>query len=193
MCANSAIIDGESILKRAVCHQDKDVVAILYTKYYEHIKHFIASHIGSVADVEDLTQDVFTELCKAMAHYDGRGTIKGYLFGIATNVIRNYIRHQQKNIKTIHIDATEDTSICPNIRPDHNIAGTLPEQEMKIMIRELKTKLSPKVYEAVALRFFERLPPKEAAHRIGCSVEAFKKRLQRAARVLEQIIKQRSD
>gem|GEM_PF-1017274 len=178
------------ILRPVLSYQDKEDVANHYNKYYVHIKRYIASHISSAVDVEDLTQDVFAILCMAAVRKGGSGITRGYLFGIATNVIRNYIRHKRNSKKKMMpIDTIEEISSCSGITPNHNMAQMLFVQELEIMICELKTKLSPKVYKAVELNFFEGLTPEKAAQRIGCSVEAFKKRLQRGTRVLKQIIK----
>jgi DNA-directed RNA polymerase specialized sigma24 family protein len=89
----------------------------------------------------------------------------------------------------VSIDAIENASIYSSITSDQNTKEMLFEEELKSVILELKNKSSLGVYQAVALMFFERSTPEEAAHRLGCSIEALKKRLQRGTKVLEQIIK----
>lgn len=180
----------KAALRPVLCRQDKDIVVVLYTKYYADIKRYIGSHISSAVDVEDLTQDVFMAICAAADRNGGCRITKRYLFGVARNVIRNHIRRKRNSrIKTIPIEAIWDARIYSSTMPDQNMAGTLCEQELEAVMCEFQAKLSPAVYEAVALWFFERLSPEEAAYRIGCSVQAFKKRVQRAGRILEGIIK----
>lgn len=192
-CSRSPRIDERAILERAVCHRDRDAAAILYAKYFVHIKHYIASHIGPVPDVEDLAEEVFVQLCKRTAHYDGRGNVQAYLHGIARNVIRSYLRRQAHTIRTIPIDLIEQSGVLSKTEPYRGEGGVLSRREFKRMMQDLKVLLPPKTYEAVKVRLVEGLSAKEAARKLRCSPAAFRKRLQRAGRILRCKIRQKSD
>jgi len=86
---SSINIDEKLVLKRAICQQDRTALAFLHTKYYSRMMHYIASHVNSVQDAEDLTQDVFIELCKGNGSFNGCENAEKYLFGIARNIIRS--------------------------------------------------------------------------------------------------------
>ena len=192
-CSRSARIDERSILERAVCHRDRDAAAILYAKYLVQIKHYIASHIGPVPDVEDLAEEVFVQLCKRTAHYDERGNVEAYLHSIARNVIRRYLRHKAHTIRTIPIDLIEQSAVLSKTEPYRGEAGMLSGRQFKKMVRDLKALLPPKAYEAVKVRLVEGLSPKQAARKLGCSVAAFRKRLQRAAGILRCKIREKGN
>jgi len=192
-CSKSAGIHESSILERAVSHRDRDAAAILYAKYFVHIKHYIASHIGPVPDVEDLAEEVFVQLCKGTADYHGRGNVEAYLHGIARNVIRRYLGRKAHTIRTIPIDLIEQSAVLSKIEPFPGEAGMLSGRELKKMVRDLKALLPPKAYEAVKVRLVEGLSPKQAARKLGCSVAALRKRLQRAAGILRCKIREKGN
>ncbi len=192
MGANSPDIDEKAILKSVIFQQDKKALAILYAKYYPQVKRYVISQVGSVEDAEDLVQDVFVELSKGKGNYKGYGSVRSYLLGISKKIIYQYRRQKAHPVRIIPIDSVENSSVC-SITPYHNKAGMIFEQELKSIIHEFKSKSSSGVYEAVELIFFERLNPGEAAKKLGCSVEAFKKRLRRGAKIFEQIIEDKRD
>lgn len=92
---NSVNINESLILKRAVYQQDRKAEEVLHAKYYPHMKRYIASRINSIADAEDLAQDVFVELCKGNGRYDGRRYVEGFLFGIAKMLSADIIEREQ--------------------------------------------------------------------------------------------------
>lgn len=183
-----------SISKQATCHHNNNDIANLYIKYNAHIKHFIASHIGFNIDVEDLTQEVFIKFYEIRIPQKDDSYIKGYLFGIAKNIIRKYIRKKQKKkINIISFENIRNIEIHLSISQNHDNDETNYKQKLRTMLLELKYKLSSQMYQTILLNFFERLSPEQAASKMGCSVQAYKKRLQRATRITEQIIKQSDD
>lgn len=57
-------------------------MAVLHAKYYPHVKHYVACRVNGIADLEDLAQDVFVQICKEDKRY-----------GEATIFPRRYLRH----------------------------------------------------------------------------------------------------
>jgi len=182
--------DNRLILKRAVCQQDRDALALLHIKYYEKLKHYIAYHINFIEDAEDLAQDVFVELCRGKVPYDGNGNVKRYLYGIARNTIHRYNRRRRKSPRTISIDWTSNLGCNYDIQQPLSATEQISSQKIKRLIEDFEAQLSPKAYEAIRLRYIEGLCPKEAAQKAVCSMKAFYSRLERAMQRLRKIKRQ---
>ncbi len=177
-------------LKKIAQERKQQAIAVLYTKYYLNIKRYIASQIGSLTDSEDLTQNVFVQLCRS---YDDRKIRKNdevYLFGIARKIIGRYHRGKRNSIKTVPIDSNSESSVSCEILQDQALTP-FPSQQIKKLEDAIK-QLPPKAQEAFKLKYVERLRPKEAARKVGCSVDIFYKRLQRAIKTLEKVRSQRT-
>ena len=140
------------------------------------MKRYIASCIDSLADAEDLAQNVFVELCKGNGRYDGRGSVERYLFGIAKNAIRKYHRKRAHSVKTIPIDSVYpiDTG---KVQQSRGPARQIDARELKIAIEEAVAKLPPKARQAIKLRFIDGLSNKQAAQKAGCTHSTFRFRL----------------
>lgn len=180
---NPINIDESLILERAIYRRDRKAVAVLHAKYYVHMKRYIASRISSMADANDLAQNVFVELCKGNGRYNGRGSVERYLFGIAKNAIRKYHQERTSSIKTIPIDSVNDIGVkdvqqCP--------VRQIEAQELKKAIEEAVAKLPPKARQAIKLRFIDGLSNKQAAQKAGCTPGIFYVRLSYALKTLRK-------
>jgi len=185
---NPINIDESLILKRAIYQRNRKAVAVLHAKYYVHMKRYIASRINSIADADDLAQNVFVELCKGNGRYDGRGSVERYLFGIAKNAIRKYHRERAHSVKTIPIDSVYpiDTG---KVQQSRGPARQIEAQELKKIIEEAVDQLPPKAREAVKLRLVEGLEPEAAAKRAGCHVDTFYRRFYEGLKALRKCMK----
>jgi len=62
---------------------------------------------GSLADAEDLTQDVFVRAWRNVDHFDRRASLRTWLYRIATNACIDFLRsHQRRAQPTASIEET---------------------------------------------------------------------------------------
>ncbi|OHB79640.1 MAG: hypothetical protein A2Z25_00500 [Planctomycetes bacterium RBG_16_55_9] len=187
MGENSFDIDDTLLLMRAACHQDKRALVTLYLKYAPHVKSYIASHISSVADTEDLVQEVFLHVFQGKGHYDSNKGVKPYILGIARNMIRRYRLRMETAHRLMPADSMDDLSLNHHIRERLDPGARIGVDHFKRIVRAMETGLPPKARDAVRLRFIEGLSVKEAAKKAGYSVGAFYARLERAIKALREI------
>ena len=187
MGVNSFEINYALILSRIVYQQDRRALATLYLKYAPQVKSYIDSYVNSITDTEDLVQEVFLQICLGKGHFDSSKGVEPYIFGIAKNMIRKHLREKEKSPKTVPIDAINGLSPRYHIHGSTDPRTGISIQQFKKIIEVMENKLSPKVCEAVRLRFVECISPKEAAKKAGCSIAAFYKRLERALKILHKI------
>jgi RNA polymerase sigma factor (sigma-70 family) len=183
---NSVNINESLILKRALYKHDRKAVAFLHAKYHSRIKQYITYRVNSVTAAEDLVQDVFVELCKGNGCYDSRRSVEGYLFGIARNIVRGYLRDRANLIKTIRVDSISNLAVRGNIQQHTDPAGRIEAEDLKKAIEDVVTQLPPKACEAIRLRFIEGLSSKEAAKKAGCKSKTFRARLSYAITALRK-------
>ncbi len=56
---------------------------LLYEAYFPRVYRFALKRLSDRAEAEDVTQDVFMTLLKALPSYGGRCTLLVWIFGIA--------------------------------------------------------------------------------------------------------------
>ena len=166
--------------------RDKKAVAALHKKYFSQIKHHITSRIGSVADAEDLAQDVFVEFYKGNGCYRENGNPEKYLFGIARNLVRGYYRKKVKSVRMIPIEEISPPTVLHDTQPHFDPVNVAENQELKKIIENAVAKLPPKARQALELRFIKGLDSKEAAKKAGCTAKVFRDRLYYAITILRR-------
>lgn len=177
MDINSINIDEKFILRRIVYQQDKKAVAILYIKYYPQVKNYITSHVGCVEDAEDLVQDVFVELVKGKGHYNGHGSVIGYLLGVAKKFICQYHKRKTCSIKTIPIVSINKIDHIYDNQQGVDPIRRISAKELYKAIEDTIAQLPPKAREAIRLRYYNSLSLKKSAKKASCSVHTFSQRV----------------
>jgi RNA polymerase sigma-70 factor (ECF subfamily) len=176
------------LLKWALNDKEINALGVLYAKYYERLKRYIAQRIHSVTDAEDLAQEVFILLWETKAHYEIKGSVEAYLFTVARNAIALYQRKRKNQQRDVPIGSIAEVADDQRAQQDQKSAGRVSQQQHQKTTQDMSVRLSPKAYEAIRLRFFEGLSVKESAQKAGCSVKAFYSRQERSLKDLKQMI-----
>lgn len=121
---------------------------------------------GSVADAEDLLQETYIKMLRGLAGYKEAGRFEPWLFSIAANLARDWLRRQGRaavvavNMSERTADESiEATADSADTEAEHRLIRTEQADQLQRALAEL----SPHEREVVALRFFSDLSFKEIA------------------------------
>src|SRR5246500_1875626 len=88
MTRGTELIDDGLLLRRMIAG-DQDAFTLLYRRKHPAIYRFALHMSGNCSVAEDVTQEVFMTLIRDAKRFDPeRGTLTGFLFGIARNHVR---------------------------------------------------------------------------------------------------------
>lgn len=156
----------------------------LVQRHQRPVRALCARMLGSAGPADDVAQEVFLEIWRACAEYEGRGQFRAYLFTTARNRCLNAARRRVP--ATVPLEATGE-------RPDN--LGAAPEQIEALLAAErrqrmdrLVSRLPPKLREAIWLRFAGELDYGEIAAVLGRSEEAVRSRVWNGLRRLRQLM-----
>jgi len=98
---------------------------------------------GSREHLEDLAQDVFLRLYRALPSFRGEALITTYLYRIAVNVAQDEWKRRRRDDRT-HISLSDDTSGWEDrlAHPDRNAEQQLEECEFQQAVEEQLQRLS---------------------------------------------------
>jgi RNA polymerase sigma-70 factor (ECF subfamily) len=87
---------------------DEQAFAALYRRRQAAIYRFALHMSGSATVAEDVTQEVFLALIREECGFDpGRGTLSGYLFGIARKMV---LRHVERGRSDVALETDVEAS-----------------------------------------------------------------------------------
>lgn len=167
-------------LRAKLPRRDPEALARFYEIYFDRVYGYLRRMLGEDHLAEDVTQDVFMHIQRAIHTYDPARAPGPWVFTIATNKLRDYWRSRRH--KDGQLEATFDDGER-RLEPPARDRGPLPELEGAELARELSRAietLSPAMRESLILRYFEGLSFEEIAERTGRNETAVRKRYSRA-------------
>ncbi len=131
----------------------------LVDAYADRLYGYFYRLCGRRIDAEDLLQELFVRLVRAIGNYDHRGQFDAFLFRIATNIYRDRIRKLQRNKETVRLDDTEaatGASLAANL-PDSAVPAPdsrLTSHETSAVLQAALAQLSGAEREIILLRHY---------------------------------------
>ena len=180
MTAPEAPRDDDQV--RGVQQGDEDAFAALYRRWQGPLYRFGLRMCGSPALAEDVTQEVFMALIAGAGRFDpARGSLPGYLFGIARNQV---LRRLEKERPYVPLPDDEGEPRMDRLARGEDMLEELARRQRLERVREAVLSLPPHYREVVVLCELQRLSYVETAEALGCAVGTVRSRLHRARALL---------
>jgi RNA polymerase sigma-70 factor (ECF subfamily) len=170
-------------------HQNILRFQAVFDEFQPKILRYVSNLVGE-SDAEDVTQEIFIKVSRALADFRGESKLSTWLYRIATNVAIDRMRSPgyQNKMSTIAEEGVDDLD-------DRNIwtGEKIPVLEWQIVRKELADCLQeyirklPENYRIIlALSEFEGLSNQEVADILGVTIGTVKIRLHRARERLKK-------
>ena len=157
----------------------------VYDDYHAAIHRYLARMAGE-SEAEDLTQEVFAKIGRALKAFRGESSLSTWVYQIATHAALDRLRNlsaRPDHSKELPVDAIAESEADKDIWTDERKASTelrLIRQEMNGCIREIISTLPENYRTVIVLSELEGLKDSEVADILGLSLRAAKVRLHRA-------------
>lgn len=152
----------------------------LYRTAYAPVFRFIYLKIKRRDDAEDLTQDVFIKVLRAMPKEQGDTSPLPYLFTIAKNTVIDWARKKKPEYNDDALINLKDET------PDPEAYADLDQEARRVL--KVMTQLSETDEALIKLKHMDGLSHKEIAGIVGKNEEAVRQALSRAMRELRTLL-----
>jgi RNA polymerase sigma-70 factor (ECF subfamily) len=166
--------DDEAVLIGRVADGDLTAFAALYDQYAGAVFAFAAHAVGH-APAEEVAQDVFLRVWQRAAQFDpARGSVGGWIMGIARHRIVDEIRH--RGVPDASLD-TIDELLAGAEDPGADIeAATWSRERHDELVAAVRT-LPEEQRRVLVLAYFGGLSQTEIAEVLACPLGTVKKRI----------------
>jgi RNA polymerase sigma-70 factor, ECF subfamily len=150
--------------------------------YWRRVFNVAYKFVGRFDEAEDLTQEIFVKLFKALPAYDRRASFETWLARVSRNLCIDRYRRRRREEKRFTGEVDPDTIPLEEqvSRPD----ATLEQREQVMMVRRALAMLPPTYREAVTLRDVHDLSYEEITQRLQLREGTVKSRINRGRREL---------
>jgi RNA polymerase sigma-70 factor, ECF subfamily len=89
-----------------------------FEKYRAHLKSYILRITASVADTEDIVQDSYIRAIEKLDTFEGRSSVKTWVFAIASNLAKDNLRAKKRWVEQVTDIAREAALSDPHFLAD---------------------------------------------------------------------------
>ena len=147
--------------------------------------------VGKHDEAEDLTQDIFLKIFKALKTFDRRANFQTWIISISRNLCIDHYRSVRKERQTIARDVDSN-----DLQPASGERGPYAQaehQDLRAQLRQALETLPVTLRTAVVLRDLQELSYQEIADRLGLPEGTVKSRINRGRIELAHQLKRVQD
>ncbi len=156
--------------------RDERPFAEFIKRYHMSVARGLYSYFSEERDVEDLTQEVFFKIYRNLHQFEGRSSVKTWIFSITRNTALNELR--KRSLRPVVIeDSIEDQDELISIRDDQYLQQQISNNQF---YHRAFSMLNQQEQEILLLKDIEDLTYEEISKRLEITLSAAKMRTQRA-------------
>lgn len=156
---------NDAKLIRAYRKGDNQAFEQLLKRYERPLFSFIFRYVHDKQTAEDLFQQIWIKVLKALDSYDERGQFGSWLFGIANNNCIDHLRSKAVSSRDdVAGEAGFDQFSSEEPLPDEALIHDEKQRWLEAAIQELPEDLK----EVLLLRLYSEMPFKEIAEKLNC-------------------------
>ncbi len=164
----------------------------LFKRYFRSVSYYFARRGCSPEVSQDLAQETFISAYKGMDSFRREGNIQNWLFSIASNIWRNWLRGQntlKRGADEVSLEAEAgDRTVADTVADTAD--GPLDSflsRERHDQLRNVFAELPPRMLDCLLLRLDQGLKYREIADIMQTSVETVKSQLYQARERLKKL------
>jgi RNA polymerase sigma-70 factor, ECF subfamily len=186
--------DEARLIERLVA-RDERAFSVFVRAYERRVFALVLRMIGNRAEAEDLAQEVFVQVFKAIGSFRGESKLSTWVFRIAVNLCKNRskylrVRHagEQDQLEAIadrvELGSAKGANVAQVERPDEMIAG----KQVERIVEQAIMQLDPTFRECLVLRDVEDLSYEEIGAITGLAEGTVKSRIHRGRAQLKELV-----
>ncbi|CAA9304435.1 MAG: hypothetical protein AVDCRST_MAG77-6235 [uncultured Chloroflexi bacterium] len=171
MTDERGVTPADAELVRAAQAGDPSSFGQLYERYFDKVYGYLSFKLGSAADAEDLTGQVFLKALESLGGYKWTGIpFQAWIFRIAHNLMVDSLRRKGRRPSEPLDEALPVADERRGVDPE----AALDENLTREGLIEAMSRLTELQRQVIAYKFAGRLSNAEVAHLMGKSEGAVK-------------------
>jgi len=168
--------DIDDLIERCLAG-DQQAWDEIVRRHWRKVFNVAYKFVGRHDEAEDLTQDIFLKIFRALHTFDRRANFQTWLVSISRNLCIDHYRSVRKERETIARDV--DASLLAPVSRDRGPYGEMEHTDLRQLIRRALAELPVTLREAVVLRDLQEFSYQEIADRLALPEGTVKSRINR--------------
>jgi RNA polymerase sigma-70 factor, ECF subfamily len=187
--------DKESELVVRLVARDESAFNELVRTYERRVFALVFRMIGRREEAEDLAQEVFVQVFKAIDQFRGDSKLSTWIYRIAVNLCKNRVKYLSRRhaneqddvdamVDRAPLSTAKGVSVGDISRPDELVEG----MQLEVIVKHAIAQIEPDFREVLILRDVEDLTYEEIAEVTGLADGTVKSRIHRARGMLRGLV-----
>lgn len=173
----------DAVLVERILAGDERAFATLYRGHVDRVFGLLTRLLGPIPEREDLVQQVFVDVYRALPAFRGESSLSTFLYRIAARAAYDHLSRKQRRRTAAELDET-----CEELAADEPSPAERAQKRRDLeRAFDLLARLKPKKRIAFVLVVVEGMSLREAAEVVGATPDAVKQRVLHARREIEQM------
>jgi RNA polymerase sigma-70 factor (ECF subfamily) len=142
--------------------------------------------IGKEEDARDVCQDAFLRAYRALPGFKGQAKFSSWLYRIALNLCRDWIRRQRRAPVSQMPEDSDATELAAEAGPVESIEELVARRELSAIVEDAMSVLSEEQRTAIILKEYHGMTFQEIADMQGCPLSTVKTRLYQGLSLLRR-------
>ncbi len=152
----------------------------LISQHQRRLYRFVIKYIDHPDDAADITQQAFVEAARTISSFRGDSKLSTWLFGIAMNMVRNYLSRAPHRVHKFETD--ESLLAVASSEPDPS--DCLVQKELLMLAERVFGDLPSEMSEVLGLVAIDEISYQEAADLLDIPLGTVRSRVSRARAVM---------
>ncbi len=176
----TAVSDSDADLIPRIAAGEKPAMKLLYERHSEALYRFLQARMRDRFEAADVMQEAFLEVWRGAARFEGRSSVRTWIYGIARNRSVDRLRRSHRETPS------EPDETIPDEAPDPEAIAVAASDAARV--RGCLEELSGAHRTAVELAFFQELAYREIAEIEGVPTGTVKTRILHAKQLLKRCL-----
>lgn len=177
----AAKVTSDETLLGLIAAQDKDAMRLLFTRHHVRVFRFLHRLVSNEAAAEELVTEVFLDVWRNAARFEGRAQVATWILGIARFKALSALRRRTLDeLDEEVVEGIEDTADTPE--------AAFQKTERSAVLQDCLKQLSPAHREVVDLIYYHEQSIDEVARIIGVPENTVKTRVFHARKKLAELM-----
>lgn len=181
----------ETRLVKACQQGDSSAFNLLVWRWEKPLYNFIYKYVGDATLAEDLVQDTFIRVLKSIGRYTHQGSFSTWLYRIAINLCKDYLKRKRLPLVSLHDYYTTDSGerVYVQDRISDEEARTdesLKVEEREELVRRLLASLPEEQRIVILFKEYQELTFREIAEVLNVPEGTVKSRLYHGLRAMRE-------
>jgi RNA polymerase sigma-70 factor, ECF subfamily len=178
--------DADALLVERAKAGDVKAFEMLVVKYQRRIERLISRMVRDVDLVQDIAQETFIRVYRALPQFRGESAFYTWLYRIAVNTAKKMLLDMKRDPLVLEASRPGDDENEETSRPRNELSdGETPEavlasKEIAQAVNSAIEDLSEELRQAITLREIEGLSYEEIAELMNCPIGTVRSRIFRA-------------